>query len=497
MWLNGVHVAKKIGLGLTGLAGLAVLIYAGEPLRGKSAWGNFKKEWEAKGEVFDYKQIVPKPIPSEKNFAHIPLLKPLHEHKWSKDLTESTPIDQKKFYQAESLLKIEGDSRPDLDGWKTGQPVDLIAWQKFFREEKDWPHPEKAGKPTTDILQALTKFEATMTELTLAAKERPLCRHDIKYEAHFGALLPHLGPLRNFVRSFTLRALAHLANDDPKAALADIRMCFFLTESIRDEPLLISQLVRIACLQIAIQPVWEGLKDGKWNAGQLAEIEKQLADIDSLDGYRISILGERDLANLAIDRMRDDPKLLGMLTGDNTPYLKVFPNGWLSHNQKRLNEMHVNFSQRIVDIKVRRIRPEIATAFVQELDARTKRKLPIYDMLSAMLLPSIDKVAIKIGLAQTAVDHARIACHLELHKLKHKKHPAKLTDLETPLPHDPYTGKPYVYKPDSKGRYQLYGVGWNQKDDGGKVVLNNNGGLDLDEGDLVWRFFPVTRPKGE
>ena len=118
-------------------------------------------------------------------------------------------------------------------------------------------------------------------------------------------------------------------------------------------------------------------------------------------------------------------------------------------------------------------------------------------MLSAMLLPSIDKVAIKIGLAQTAVDHARIACHLELHKLKHKKHPAKLTDLETPLPHDPYTGKPYVYKPDSKGRYQLYGVGWNQKDDGGKVVLNNNGGLDLDEGDLVWRFFPVTRPKGE
>ena len=394
-------------------------------------------------------------------------------------------------------IRDRGDSRPDLDGWKTGQPVDLIAWQKFFREEKDWPNPEKAGKPATDILQALTKFEATMTELTLAAKERPLCRYDIKYEAHFAALVPHLGPLRNFIRSFTLRALAHLANDDPKAALADTRMCLFLAESIRDEPLLISQLVRIACLQIATQPVWEGLKEGKWNAEQLAEIEKQLAEINLLDGYRISILGERDLANLAIDRMRDNPKLFDKLFEDDDPNLKFISDGWLSHNQKRLNEMHVNFSQRIVDIKARRIRPEIATAFIQELDARTKRKLPIYDMLSAILLPSIDKVAIKIGFTQTAVDHARIACHLELHKLKHKLYPAKLTGLEAPLPHDPYTGKPYVYTPNPKGSYQLYGVGWNQKNDDSKVILKDNDRLDLSEGDLVWSYLPTTQPKGE
>ena len=38
--------------------------------RGKAAWDNFKKEWEAKGEVFDYKQVIPKPVPTEKNFAH-------------------------------------------------------------------------------------------------------------------------------------------------------------------------------------------------------------------------------------------------------------------------------------------------------------------------------------------------------------------------------------------------------------------------------------------
>ena len=68
-----------MGLSITGFVGLAILIYAGENLRGKAAWEKFKKDWEAKGEVFDYKQIVPKPVPTEKNFAHTPMLKALFD----------------------------------------------------------------------------------------------------------------------------------------------------------------------------------------------------------------------------------------------------------------------------------------------------------------------------------------------------------------------------------------------------------------------------------
>ncbi len=477
------------------ITGLFLMFYAGENLRGKSSWKSFKKEWEAKGEVFDYKQVIPKAVPSEKNFAHIPLLKPLHDYKWNEDLMGATPIDQKKHDQALSLLRIEGASIPKLDGWQIGQSVDLTAWQKFFREEKGWPHPEEAGKPAADILQALEKFEATMAELTQSAMKRPLCRFDIKYEAHFASLLPHLGPLRNFVKNFALRALAHLGNDDPESALSDIRMCLFLAESIKDEPLLISQLVRIANLQISLQPIWEGLKEEKWNAEQLADLKKQLADIDLLEGYRISILGERDLANLAIEQMAINPKAFSEMTEGESDKIGLVPQGWIRQNQRRLNEMHVRFSQRIVDTKARRIHPDLSVAFNKELSARTKRKLPIYDVLSGMLLPAIDKVAVKIGSSQTAVDHARIACLLELHKLEHKKYPEKLADLKTTLPLDPYNGKSYVSKVDKEGRYQLYGIGWNQQDDGG-TVINKGGRVDLEKGDLVWSYSPQA-PKGE
>ena len=74
--------------------------------------------------------------------------------------------------------------------------------------------------------------------------------------------------------------------------------------------------------------------------------------------------------------------------------------------------------------------------------------------------------------------------------MEQKKYPAQLAELKSPLPRDVYTGKPYLYKADKEGRYQLYGVGWNQKDDRGKVVLTDEGGLNPEMGDLVWSYSP-------
>jgi len=55
------------------------------------------------------------------------------------------------------------------------------------------------------------------------------------------------------------------------------------------------------------------------------------------------------------------------------------------------------------------------------------------------------------------------------------------------LPLDVITGKPMQYKVTEDGQFTLYSVGWNEKDDGGKVVLNQEGnGTDPTQGDWVW-----------
>ena len=279
---------SKLKILLVIIISLPVLFILGttvENIRGRWAWKAFQEEWEAKGEKFDYRQWIPAPIPSEKNFAHTPLLKPLFETEYDEDFGTFTPADPEKHEQAERLLQglLDFEELPAFIRWPDGQRVDLAAFQKIFRKEgpspppakldkrledmlealgvsaddkagppRVWPHPAKPGKPAEDILLALGVFAEDMAELTRAAKERPLCRFDIKYEALLSAPTPHRYVLRNAILCYTLRALAHLATDDIEAAFSDVEMGLFLTDCMSIEPMLHSQLTRASSLPVVL-----------------------------------------------------------------------------------------------------------------------------------------------------------------------------------------------------------------------------------------------------
>jgi H+-transporting ATPase len=59
------------------------------------------------------------------------------------------------------------------------------------------------------------------------------------------------------------------------------------------------------------------------------------------------------------------------------------------------------------------------------------------------------------------------------------------------IPCEVFTGRPIKYRRTDDGRFQLYSVGWNGKDDGGKVVMNKHGkAADVTQGDWVWPRYP-------
>ena len=309
---------------------LCVLAYVAENFRGQWAWTAFQEEWEARGEKFDYRQWIPAPIPSEKNFAHTPLLKPLFETEYDEDLGTSKPAEPGKHKQARRLFRDlrELEDTPN-EGWEEGQRVDLAGFQESFRKgasprkpgefdkrlkklledngvtiddkaeppPRVWPRPAKPGEPAEDILQALGVFAEDMAELTRAAKERPRCRFDIKYEALLAVEIPHALILPNAIYCYSLRAIAHLASDDIEAAFSDVEMGLFLTDCLSTEPLLHSQLVRASSLGIVLQAVWEGLALERWNAQQLDLFEKRLAGINLLQNLHVTLLYERDSLN--------------------------------------------------------------------------------------------------------------------------------------------------------------------------------------------------------
>src|SRR6185436_19071506 len=96
---------------------------------------------------------------------------------------------------------------------------------------------------------------------------------------------------------------------------------------------------------------------------------------------------------------------------------------------------------------------------------------------------------------QTVVNEAFIACALERHRAAKGAYPNKLEALvpefAARLPPDLIDGQPLRYRHTGDGKYLLYSIGWNSKDDGGGVSQDRDGKQWSDDtGDWVWQGTP-------
>jgi hypothetical protein len=87
------------------------LSYALADLRGNSAWEKYKREWEAKGEKFDFKDFVPKQVPDDQNFALAPIVVRSYAANLSK--SDSTP-----FPPPVSIFKTDDTKKMSLTHWR-------------------------------------------------------------------------------------------------------------------------------------------------------------------------------------------------------------------------------------------------------------------------------------------------------------------------------------------------------------------------------------------
>ena len=88
---------------------------------------------------------------------------------------------------------------------------------------------------------------------------------------------------------------------------------------------------------------------------------------------------------------------------------------------------------------------------------------------------------------QAMVNEAEIACALERYHHAHGEYPKTLEALVPQyiekLPHDIIGGQPLHYCRTSDGKFLLYSVGWDERDDGGTPGTLH----DPSQGDWVWK----------
>jgi hypothetical protein len=499
---------KRFLFGLSCFITLVALFYAEEDWRGKHAWENFKREWEAKGERFDRASVIPPAVPDDQNFALTPIVFTSYGQMLTREGREIPFKDRDTNFvnRLDMNIYYTQDNAPTNGDWRVARITDLRAWQRYYREVAAktnlFPVPAQPQSPAADVLLALSKYDSTIEELREAAK-LPYSRFPLEYDKDdpWAILLPHLAQLKKCSQVLQLRALAELQNGQSDQALADVKLMLRLVDSIRTEPFLISHLVRIVMVNIALQPVWEGLSEHRWSDTQLTELDRELAQLNFLSSYNLAMRSELVLSQTAaIDNLRRHPETINELfnnfsgSSSSSPVRvvdRLIPTGWFYQNQIRCARLMVEFYLPVADTNQRTVSPALVRQSDAAVEADIKQSTP-YNFIESALMPALGKAVRKFANGQCSVDLARTAIALERYRLVHGEFPDKL-DALTPqfiakLPHDVIGGQPLHYRRTADGQFILYSVGWNETDDDGKVVLNEHGAVDIGAGDWVWRY---------
>lgn len=493
---------------LASIVTIIALAYSGESWRGKRAWENYKQAQAAKGEYFDFAHIIPPPVQDDQNFALTPLLKPAFDYTLDNNgesvWRDTNALARLRHIGQDALPLKKGDDKihPDLGDLFKGTLADLDKWQAYFQGNTNFPQAATTASRAEKILVALNLYQPELDELQQAADTRPFSRFAIKYDSEpaWGILLPHLGEMKGLTRLACVRSIARLDAGQTDGAFADLKLGFRLSDSIKDEPILIDHLVRLATLDIPLQSLREGLARHAWSDAQLSEIETNLAAINLLAELKQALRGERIFNVAGLDWMRRQglkakpAELATLANGDgNTATanaLNLMPSSFYYFNMLTIAQAEeLSFSG--FDEIAHRVFPGKTG-----LEGKVIGELPggfhPYTMFARMIVPALSRCTVKSSRLQAYVDLARIACALERYRLAHREYPKTLDALApqliAELPHDPINGEPLHYLHNGDG-YTLYSVGWNEKDDGGTIVFGKGKtpAVDPEQGDWVWQ----------
>ena len=472
---------KRILFALVALVTLVALVIAFENWRGKRAWLRFKTEWESKGEGFDMASVIPQKVPDHENFAMTPFFAPLFDYEYAPSVTHKNSNAVRRTQSA--FLGSRG-GLPKLGAQRHGKQTDLKEWQEHFVGNTNYPSGDGTQSAAADVLHALSKYEDVISELRMASV-RPHSHYPVHYQEGFSALLPHLSVLRGVSDIVRLRAVAELRHGRTNEAFADLKLSIYLTESLKSEPLLISQLVRIALLGAALDTVWETL-DG-WSDVQMTELQQTLSRIDLLEDYPKSIRGERAFSNDAFARMRRGENFPGELE----VAARYGPSGLLYQNQLTINRLHQKYVLAPVDVEGRKVDARKALALD---DLPELRGWHVYRLFAKVLFPALSKSVFRFASAQTDLDFAVIACALERYRRVNSQYPGSLEELRPKfiekIPSDIISGGPLHYRREAADGFTLYGVGFDENDNNGKPPPAKERRVDVVGYDWVWQPAP-------
>lgn len=347
------------------------------------------------------------------------------------------------------------------------------------------------------------QFGGRFDRIRELAALRGVARFPIAWEEHFELLLTHCMHIRAAARILQLQASVAVADGDADEAVASIEALFELGDLIRYEPMLISQLVRIAIHAIAVEAAQKSMEHLDLTDEQLARLEHTIGERSYLPELRRCYLAERATALLALNDPEASGSLYTLFSSLDMELDAWLANGVVLSAATPLWSFNkpadvALFMELMTDAAAAADQPpHLAIAEIRAIDERLMDKIStplgkVRFAATASFLPAL-------GAAQNAVmrmvTHTRataVACAAL--RVGDGVPPATLEELAAAAPElnvtDPWSGQPLKYRV-SDGVLTIYSVGADGQDNGG-VDGRFNGGK-YGEPDSVIRIQLRTR----
>ena len=498
-WKALVRLVFVVGL----LATLLLIFITEENWRGRRAWAAYRSAAEARGEKLFLKDFIPPDVPDAENYAAIPLIRGLFEK----------PPEGKK--QPDPFVLPNGNMGR-LANVSEQKTTNLETWQAYFVEKK--LIPETSGNVGRDILDGVKKYEPLLQELR-DASARPSSKFPPPRENGIPDIRAHVALIRSGTL-FGLRSEALLALDDGPAAYREISHMLRIHEAMVTEPTVIMAMLRNILLDQLGSVVRDGLAEGRWADAELRAMEKDLAGINLLDEFQSAISTDRGFCNQVLQQIADSGARergntvvslfelsLSKPSGAFEKFISrilwgLYPEGWVFQNMVKASEYCDQISEPYRSgTKMNPVtfipQRTLGQDWLKSIGANSGPKQLYYSFLGSLLVSDIVE---KGCLAtHTMLQQARLACAMERFRQAKGAFPAELgalvPDYLPAMPVDVCDGNPLRYRRNGDGSYDLWSIGWDRKDDGGKPLEpdphRGSGGF-MFQPDWVWHM-----PKGK
>ncbi len=150
----------------------------------------------------------------------------------------------------EGLERFGGQPAPEENAAPLYEAA--IALMKGLEEPEDgWEERAEDGGPSAAAERLLPRYEEVF-RVVEAASKRPRCVFDLAWRRGFNVLLRHLTGLREISYVYRQRIALRARAGDIEGALQDTKALFSLARALREEPIVLSQLVRVAISRVAL-----------------------------------------------------------------------------------------------------------------------------------------------------------------------------------------------------------------------------------------------------